>query len=52
MSEKRCAAICLMERDRGLTLRFLAADSVSNVPELRAERYFWTGRCLEMEMMA
>lgn len=51
-SEKRCAVICLTERDRVLVLRFLAADSVSDVPESRAERYFWAGKCFEVEVMA
>lgn len=32
--------------------RFLAEDSVSDVPESRAERYFWAGRCLDVEIMA
>lgn len=49
---KRCAAICLTERDSGLTLRFLAAESVSGVPESRADRYSWEGRCLAADVMA
>lgn len=52
MPEKRCDAICLTVRDGVLTLRFLAADSVSDVPESRAERYFWAGKCLAVERMA
>ncbi len=50
--EKRQDAICLTERDSVLMLRFRAADSVTGVPELRAERYFCVGRCLEVEVMA
>jgi hypothetical protein len=39
-------------RDSVFALRFLAAESVSTVPEFRAERYFWAGKCFEVEVMA
>lgn len=50
--EERCAVTCLTVRDSVLALRFLAAESVSTVPEFRAERYFWAGKCFEVEVMA
>lgn len=52
LPEKRCAVTCLTVRDSVLALRFLAAESVSTVPESRAERYFWAGKCFEVEVMA
>lgn len=48
----RCDAICLTVRDIVFTLRFLAADSVSVVPESRTDRYSCEGRCLAEEVMA
>ncbi|MCX4307744.1 MAG: hypothetical protein OSJ69_18310 [Acetatifactor sp.] len=52
MPENRYAAACLTERERGLTLRLLAAESVSDVPEARTDKYSWEGRCLAAWMEA
>lgn len=48
---KRCVVICFTVRDSVLASLFLAAESVSAVPESLTERYFWAGRCLDVEVM-